>query len=195
MKGLASWSTRDIVVAAVLAVAVGILFWAWGQLWSTAFSAVPFPVSYLLVGMWMVGGLLVPYVIRRPGAALFGEVVAAFVSMVLVTQWGVAVMLSGLVQGAGAELIFTSTRWRNFSLPVLMAAGAVAGVASILLDCFYYSYFEIYSVSSILIGVLCVAVSGAMLGGVLSKILADNLANTGVLSGLAIGKAQAKRVG
>src|SRR5674476_1117840 len=53
----------EIVIAAVLAVAVGVIFWAWDQLWATAFSAVPFPISYLLVGIWMVGGLLVPYVV------------------------------------------------------------------------------------------------------------------------------------
>ena len=195
LGSLSSWSTKDIVVGAVLAVAVGVIFWAWGQLWSTAFSAIPFPVSYLLVGVWMVGGILVPYVIRKPGAAMVGELVAAFVSMVLVTQWGFAVMLSGLVQGAGAELVFASARWRKYSLPMLIAAGAVAGVFSIILDTFYYSYWEIYTTGSILLGIVFVAISGALLGGLLSKVIADLLAGTGVLSGLEIGKARIRRIG
>ena len=97
------WTTREIVVAAVLAVAVGVIFWAWGLLWSSAFQAVPFPFSYALVGVWMVGGLLVPYVIRRPGAALLGELVAAFVSMAMGNQWGILTMASGLVQGVGSR--------------------------------------------------------------------------------------------
>jgi len=193
--GLKSWSTREIVIAAVLAVAVGVIFWAWDLLWATAFSAVPFPVSYLLVGIWMIGGLLVPYVVRKPGAALVGELVAAFVSMILVNQWGFAVMLSGLVQGVGAELIFASLRYRKYSLPVLMAAGALAGVFSIALDSFVYSYWHIYSLDSILLGVVLVALSGAVLGGVLSKTLADGLARTGVLSGLAISKGPRRRLG
>ena len=58
-----SWS-------AALAVAVGVIFWGWGLLWSSVFQVIPFPFSYSLVGLWMVGGLLVPFVIRRPGSAL-----------------------------------------------------------------------------------------------------------------------------
>jgi len=194
LGSLRSWSTREIVVGAVLAVAVGVIFWAWGQLWATVFAAIPFPASYLLVGVWMIGGVLVPYVVRRPGAALVGELVAAFVSMLLVTQWGFAVMLSGVVQGLGAEIVFASTRWRKYSLPVLMAAGAVAGVFSILLDSYYYGYWEIYTTNSILFGAVFVAISGALLGGFVSKVIADLLAGTGVLSGLAIGKARIRRV-
>jgi energy-coupling factor transport system substrate-specific component len=194
LGSLRSWSTREIVVGAVLAVAVGVIFWAWGQLWATVFAAIPFPASYLLVGVWMIGGVLVPYVVRRPGAALVGELVAAFVSMLLVTQWGFAVMLSGVVQGLGAEIVFASTRWRKYSLPVLMTAGAVAGVFSILLDSYYYGYWEIYTTNSILFGAVFVAISGALLGGFLSKVIADLLAGTGVLSGLAIGKARIRRV-
>ena len=57
------WTTREIVVASVLAVAVGVVFWAWGLLWSSAFQAIPFPFSYALVGVWMVGGLLVSQVL------------------------------------------------------------------------------------------------------------------------------------
>ena len=124
-----------------------------------------------------------------------GELVAAFVSMILVNQWGALVMVSGLVQGVGAELVFASGRWRNYSLPVLLGAGAVAGVFSILSDSFFYSYWQIYTLGSILTGIVLVALSGALLGGALSKAIADLLARTGVLSGLAIGKVATRRIG
>ncbi|MBC7293584.1 MAG: ECF transporter S component, partial [Thermoleophilia bacterium] len=102
------WTTRELVVAAVLSVAVGVVFWGWGLLWSSVFQAIPFPFSYWLVGVWMIGGLLVPYVIRRPGAALLGELVAAFISMALGNQWGILTMASGLVQGVGSEAVFAA---------------------------------------------------------------------------------------
>ena len=189
-RWLHQWSTLDLVVASVLAVAVGALFWAWDLLWAAAFQAVPFPASYGLVGVWMIGGLLVPYVIRRPGAALLGELVAAFVSMVLINQWGAAVLLSGLVQGLGAELVFGARGWKDYRLPTLMLAGAVAGVCSILLDSVVYSYWSQYTGAAILAGVAIVAASGALLGGLVSKVLADALLRTGALSGLAISKEQ-----
>ncbi|MBU2602732.1 MAG: ECF transporter S component [Actinobacteria bacterium] len=184
----AAWTTREIVVAAVLSVAVGVIFWTWGLLWATAFAAIPFPASYALVGVWMIGGLLVPYVIRRPGAAVVGELVAAFVSMVLVSQWGAAVLLSGLVQGAAAEAVFAGLRYRVYSTATLMVAGAFAGVASIVLDSFFYGYWEAYSPASIAVGAVLVAISGALLGGVVSKLAGDALVGTGTLSGLAISR-------
>lgn len=188
------WTTRELVVAAVLAVVVGVIFWGWGLLWSSAFQAVPFPFSYSLVGLWMLGGLLVPYVVRRPGAAMFGEMVAAFVSMAMGNQWGILTMASGLVQGAGAEAVFAAFRWRRFGGLALYLAAALAGAFSILLDTFVYSYYAIYTWRSIgVAAVLCIA-SSVVLGGVLARLLGEALARTGVLSGLAIGSGRVKKV-
>jgi energy-coupling factor transport system permease protein len=178
------WTTREIVVAAVLAVAVGVVFGAWGLLWSSAFQVVPFPFTYALVGVWMVGGLLVPYVVRRPGAALLGELVAAFVSMAMGNQWGVLTMASGLVQGAGAEAVFAAFRWKRFTGVALYAAAALAGAFSILLDTFVYSYYATYTWSSIGVAAILCVVSSVVLGGGLSHLLGALLAKTGVLSGL-----------
>jgi len=181
-----TWTTLEIVVGSVVAVAVGVVFWSWDLLYGALFSALPFPTSYLVVGVWMIGGLLVPYIVRRPGAALVGELVAAFVSMILVNQWGATVMLSGLVQGVGAELVFGLTGWRRWGLPVMLVAGAVAGMFSIVLDSFVFGYWQAYTLGAILLGVVLVALSGAVLGGIPSKLLGDALARTGVLGGLAI---------
>ena len=188
------WTTREIVVAAVLAVAVGVIFWAWGLLWSSAFQAIPFPFSYALVGVWMVGGLLVPYVVRRPGAALLGELVAAFVSMAMGNQWGILTMASGLVQGVGAEAVFAAFRWKRFTGVALYAAAALAGAFSILLDTFVYSYYATYTWSSIGVAAILCVVSSVVLGGGLSHLLGALLAKTGVLSGLGGGSGGTKRV-
>ncbi len=213
------WTTRDLVVAAVLSVAVGVVFWAWGMLWTATGMDNLFPSSYALVGLWMMGGLLIPYVIRRPGAALFGELVAAFVSMALGNKWGITTMASGLVQGVGAELVFGLGMWRHFrgaefrlrkprvfgislALPVWRAgsglffygAAALAGLFSIVLDIFVWSYYAAYSWSAILAAaILCVA-SSVILGGVLSQVLGEALVKTGVLSGLEISRGKVRRV-
>jgi energy-coupling factor transport system substrate-specific component len=188
------WTTRELVVAAVLAVAVGVVFWAWGQLWTATSMDNFFPFSYTLVGLWMMGGLLVPYVVRRPGAALFGELVAAFVSMAIGNMWGIMTMASGLVQGAGAEIVFAGFRWKRFTGPALYGAGALAGVFSILLDTFNYSYYRTYGWDKILLAAVLCVVSAVILGGLLSQLLGQALAKTGVLSGLEIGKGKVKRI-
>ncbi|OFV83468.1 MAG: hypothetical protein A2W26_11545 [Acidobacteria bacterium RBG_16_64_8] len=188
------WTTRELVVAAVLAVAVGVVFWGWGLLWSSVFQAIPFPFSYALVGIWMIGGLLVPYVIRRPGAALLGELVAAFVSMVLGNQWGILTMASGLVQGAGSELVFATFRWKRFDGLALYGAAALAGVFSILLDTFVYSYYRTYTWGNIGLAAVLIVISSLVLGGLLSLLLGEALARTGVLSGLAVSRGKERRI-
>ena len=73
------WRTVDIVLGAALAVAFGAVFQAWNLLWtavSPAFVGVP-PLQGFMYGVWLLPAVLVPLVIRRPGAALLGEGVAA----------------------------------------------------------------------------------------------------------------------
>ena len=190
----ADWTTRELVVAAVLAVAVGVIFWGWSLFWSSALSVIPFPFSYSFVGVWMIGGLLVPFIIRRPGAALMGELVAAFVSMALGNQWGVLTMASGLVQGVGAEAVFAAFRWKRFTGVALYGAAALAGAFSILLDTFAYSYYAAYTGSSIGWGAVFCVIGSLILGGGLSHLLGEALARTGALSGLAIAKGKVKRI-
>lgn len=193
-RGLSGWSTRELVVGAVLAVAVGVLFWVWDLLYAAAFQTVPFPFSYAVNGVWMVGGLLVPYIIRRPGAALFGEFVAAFVSMLLVNQWGAAVLLSGLFQGVGAEVGFAAFRYRRFDLPVLLLAAAGAQVFGYVLDSVYYGYFAAYSLPAVSGGLVIAVASALVLGGVVAWALGRALARTGVLSGFALGSEGRRRI-
>ena len=125
------WRTRDIVVAAVIGVAFGVVFWVWGIVWEGPFAvlnALAPPLRDLLYAVWLIPAVLAPLIIRKPGAALFAEMVAAGVSALLGSLWGVDTLLSGFVQGAAAELVFAFTLYRIWTFPVL----AVAAVASAL---------------------------------------------------------------
>lgn len=193
-RGYVSWSTQELVVAAVLAVAVGLLFWVWNLLYAAVFQAIPFPAVYAVNGLWMVGGLLVPYVVRRPGAAFLGEFVAAFVSMLLVTQWGAATLLSGLFQGAGAELGFAAFRWRRFDLPVLLVAAVGAQVAGYLLDSVLYGYLQAYTTGAVVAGLVIAVASALVLGALVAWGLGQTLARTGVLAGFPLGRERRQRI-
>ena len=75
-----SWRVVDIVVAALIAVAGGVIFWAWSQganLISVPVNAIYPPLSGLYAGGWMIPAVLGMLIIRKPGAALFCETVAA----------------------------------------------------------------------------------------------------------------------
>lgn len=181
-----SWRVVDIVVAAVIAVASGVIFWAWNLAYaglSPAFAAFP-PSSALVAGMWLFPAVLGGLIIRRPGAALFTELVAATVSGLLGSQFGLTVLASGLIQGLGAELILLAFLYRRFTLPVALLAGLATGIFGGINDAFIFNWFPEYTLEWKYIYVALVGVSGIVIAGLLSWLANRGLAATGALSAL-----------
>ena len=189
------WRVVDIVVASVVAVASGVVFWVWGQ----AYNPISGPVTALLPGFqgilngpWLFAGVLTALIVRKPGAALFGEVVAAVVSMLIGTQWGFATLFSGVVQGLGAEIVFALFLYANWRLVPALVAGVGAGLAGSVLDLFYSypgarpEFAVTYVITS--------AISGMLIAGLLSWLLVRALAQTGALSRFAAGREVTGRV-
>lgn len=185
-----SWRTVDIVVTAAIAVAFGVVFWAWNALWAAtgpAFAAVP-PAQNILYGTWLAAGVVAGLVVQKPGAALFAELVAASVSLVLGSQWGLDAALSGLFQGAGAELGFALFRYRRFDLFAAALAAALAAVGAWIHDTPLY-YAELPLVDQLVIGAFML-VSAVIIAGIGSAWLVRALVQTGVLAQFPSGRAQ-----
>lgn len=135
-----AWRTRDIVVTAVIAVAFGVVFWAWNFLYGAAeplFAFAPWARD-IMYGVWLMPAILAPLIVKKPGAALFAELLAASVSAMLGSVWGVSVLLSGLVQGLGAEVVFFLTGYRIYTVAVLVAAAIGSAIAAWLHDWYFY---------------------------------------------------------
>lgn len=179
-----TWRVVDIVVASVLAVAVGVIFWLWsaGYGLTSAFTIAFPPIGALYGGGWLIAGVLGALVIRKPGAALYCELVAAAVEGLLGTHFGFTVLLSGLVQGLGAEAIFALFRYRKFTLPVALLAGALSGIALGLNDSVVYNVA--WALEWKALYVVLAAVSGAVIAGLLSWLAVRGLARTGALANL-----------
>jgi energy-coupling factor transport system substrate-specific component len=180
------------VVASVLAVAFGLVFQVWNLLWAATdpvFAAVP-PLQGFMYGVWLLPAVLVPLVVRRPGAALMAEVVAASVSALIGSQWGLLTIVYGLVQGGAAELVFAFGLYRNWNLITAILAGAAAGAGAVLLDLaiFYPDWGADWQV----LYASLVIPSAAVIAGIGSWLLVRALAGTGVLSGFPSGRGQAE---
>ena len=192
------WRVVDIVVAAVLGVAVGLLFWFWngvGYGWFEVMDAATPGLGGFAVGIWLIGGVIGGLVIRKPGAALLVEVVAAAVSATIGNIWGPSTLLSGLVQGLGAELIFAVFLYRRFGIGVAALAGVGAGVAAWIFELFFGSTPNILKTLEFnLIYLGTIIVSGVVLAGVVGWLLVRALAKTGALSRFAAGREQADEV-
>ncbi|WP_045732487.1 ECF transporter S component [Pseudarthrobacter chlorophenolicus] len=193
-----SWRVVDIVVAALIAIAGGVIFWAWSQ-GATALSGpikiVYPPLSGLLAGGWMIPAVLGMLIIRKPGAAVFCETVAATGELFMGSPYGTSVLFSGFVQGLGAEIIFAIFVYRKFNLPASLLAGAAAGFFCGLNDAFApWGWNVADSGEYKLVYIVCTVVSGAIIAGALSWIATRGLARTGVLSSFASRKAATEPV-
>jgi len=156
---LARWRTVDLLTVAFLGAAFGIAYWGWDIAYNgpvTALNIAYQPLTGIFAGPWFMAGVVGGLVVRRPGAALFAEVVAALMSMVPGTEWGATVLMSGILQGLGAELVFAVLGYSTFGV----VAAVVAGAASAPLE-WLFETFTVPSWVSSIPGVGDVAGAGA----------------------------------
>jgi energy-coupling factor transport system substrate-specific component len=184
------WTTLDVVMVAVIGVVFAILYWAYNQLFAFLFpliSASPVTVQ-AFVGFWFIAGIVSAYIIQKPGAGLLGELIAAIISMLLGSIWGVWVLISGLVQGAATEIIFASYKWKKFNYFTLIMAGVITAVISFFFpEALTEGYLQ-YKPLIILAMLIVRIASGAVLGGVLGKSITDGVAKTGIFRNFKISK-------
>ncbi|MGJ0389674.1 ECF transporter S component [Microbacterium sp. CGR1] len=189
------WRVVDIVVASVIAVACALVFLLWNvgyEVPSNILTPLLPGVQGLLAGPWLIAGVLGGLIIRKPGAALYTELVAAIISALVGNAWGPLTIVSGLVQGLGAELIFLVFLYGVWRLPVVMLAGAGAGLACGINDrILWYAgadtlFTTVYIVST--------TISGAIIAGLGAWLIARGLAATGALGRFAAGREVTARV-
>ncbi len=191
----ARWRVVDIVVASVLGVASGLIFLAW----NVAFvgpSALLTPLlpglQGLLNGPWLFAGVLGGLIIRKPGAAIFTELLAAVVSALVGNQWGALTLVSGIVQGLGAELVLLAFLYVNWRVYVAVLSGAGAALFGAINDLIFWYPGSAVGFSVTYVGTSIV--SGVVIAGLLSWLVARALARTGALNRFASGREAAGRV-
>lgn len=189
-SGERGWRVVDIVVASVIAAAFGVVFLAWNALYTyttPVFVALP-PAQAILYGVWLMPAVLIGLIVRRPGAAFFGGVMAAAVSVVLGSPYGLDALLSGVFQGAGAEIGFAIGLYRRWNLPFAVLAGALSGLAAVIHD--IPLYYAAAGVDVWIVFGIATVVSGVLIAGVGSWLLLRAIVGTGVLGEFEVGRDQ-----
>jgi energy-coupling factor transport system permease protein len=183
------WRTVDILTCAVLAVAFSVVFWAWNFVWAglePTFAFLP-PLKGILYGVWLIPAVLAPLIVRRAGAGLLTEGLAATISMLLGSYWGLLIVFQGLVQGLGGELAFAAGRYRRFGTLTAVASGALAALGATLFD--VIAYYPTLGLWTYKIPYIAFAmVSGAIVAGLGSKGLVKAMLPTGVLDRFPAGR-------
>jgi energy-coupling factor transport system permease protein len=194
-RPLLGFRTVDLVSAAMLGVAFGVVFWAWGLVYnapSEAMSAVFAPLAGLWYSPWLIAGVVGGLLVRRPGAALITEVVAAVVSALIGTQWGWLVLASGLLQGLGVEIAFALFAWKRFGPGVAMLAGFLAAALEVVfLE--WHLYYADWSWDFKLIYLGLFGLSGAIVAGLGGLAVVRALAKAGAVNAMPPGQEELER--
>ncbi|MGL4174075.1 MAG: ECF transporter S component [Actinomycetota bacterium] len=187
------WRTIDVVVTAMLGVVFGVAYWGWNFVYAAidpALKAFP-PASGLLAGPWLIAGVVGALVVRRPGAALGAELLAANVSFLIGNQWGVATLISGALQGIGVEVAFLLVGWRRFGPVVAALGGALAATVESVYE--WFAYWDAWQWGYKFAYWGLFVVSGIVAAGWGGWILVRALARAGALDAFPIGRMEQER--
>ena len=187
---LRGWNTQDLLVTAIIGIVVGLLLLPVNILdvWLRSLGVLFTPSAY---GLWAIPGILVAYIVRRPGAAFLALVISGVVQAPL-NPYGWLIVITQSMAGVMCELAFLVTRYRNFKLLLLMMSGIVMALFT------HLTTYPVYGIANFTIGLQILMAGLAILSGVLagwvSKTIVDAIAKSGVLNNFAIGQEVSKEV-
>jgi energy-coupling factor transport system substrate-specific component len=120
---------------------------------------------------------------------VFTELVAAAVSTLLGSPWGLLTLLYGLFQGLAGEFAFALTGYRSWRLPTALLGAGMAGAAATLVD--LISFYPDTSAAWKWAYLALVVLSSVVIAGLGSVLLTRQLAQTGVLDRFPSGRERA----
>ena len=175
-----NWETRDLLVVAALGIVPGMALLPVVFAGFTVRAALGPLGTILNAGLFYLPGLMALYIVRKPGASILNGVFVGLVWIPL-TPFGLAVTVPTIVARIGSEIPFFLTRYRQYNRTMMMVSGAAAGLLSLAVI-YIPSSFQTLTLPMQVALIVGHSLSGAILSGLVGKLLADKLAETGVLS-------------
>ena len=118
-----NWKLKDVLLIAICAVLFGVVYLGctyvggilYGVLTPMGMASLGYEPFY---GIYFMAGAFGIYVMRKPGTGLIAELLAAVLECLYGNYFGPIIILSGLVQGLGFELIIALKGERSGTLAV-----------------------------------------------------------------------------
>ena len=147
-------------------------------------------LASVLHPLWYFSGTLAVIILRKPGAAIYVNLVGSAAEMLLGNQFSVGfVFASAAMQGLFAEIPFMVTRYRVYNLPISVVSGALVALEyGVYLMLFRYQGVAFLSARGI-VHMVSELVGGVLIAGVMSWYLYRAIAATGALDRFASGRA------
>ncbi|WLD93890.1 ECF transporter S component [Alkalihalobacillus sp. AL-G] len=176
-KGL---KLTDVLVTIVIAIVFGIIYKLWGPLYA---FVKPFglQLDQLIYGMWFIAATVAFLIIRKPGVAFLAEFAAASGEFLMGSEWGLQVLMSGVVQGLFAEFIFMAFRYKRFDIMIVSLAAIGSAIGSLIMD-YYNGYIGDLALWNLSLLVGFRFIGSILIAGVGAYYLVKALEATGVTS-------------
>jgi energy-coupling factor transport system substrate-specific component len=168
----------DILTTVVIAIVFGIVYKLWGPFYYFL-QPLGLHLDQLVYGMWFIAATVAFLIIRKPGVALLAEIAAASAEFITGSEWGLEVLLYGVVQGLFAEIVFAAFGYKRFNLFVVSLAAAGSTIGSLIMD-FYKGYITELAVWNLSLLVGARFIGAIIISGFFAYYLVRALEATGV---------------
>jgi energy-coupling factor transport system substrate-specific component len=174
------YTTRDIVILAVIAAIAGVVNTGMGNVWYLANSSLGPMGGALLQGAFMWAYILAVWLIRKPGVALALGIIEAAVEILLGNASGVGTLGWGIFQGLGIEVVMAFTRYNKYDLVAALCAGAAASQFGTVWTAILFGWDPSYA-RDVWMAIPINLISGIILSGLIGYLLAKAIARTGLV--------------
>ncbi len=185
-----NWKLKDVLMVAVCAALFGVVYLGCVYAGSVLRGLLtPFglgPLAYEpFYGIFFMAGAFGVYVMRKPGTGVVSELLAAIIECLLGNFFGPIIILSGIVQGVGFELVIALKRYRKFDRLTMTAAAAACSLITLVYNLIISGY------NRIAVPVLCLMLFVRIVSAIFFDVfvtmrMGDGLARAGVLKGYAV---------
>ena len=174
------YTTRDIVIIAVIAAITGVVNTGVGNIWSMLNSSLGPLGGALLQGAFMWAYILATWLVRKPGTALLVGLIEAATEILLGNVAGVGTLGWGLFQGLGIEAVMAICNYGKFGLLTALFAGASASQFGTVWTAILFGW-DPATAANVWLAVPINLISGAVFSGFLGFYLSKAIARTGLI--------------
>lgn len=187
-----AWKLNDIILTAMICIVFGVIYL--GGVYAIAivdgvfaFTGLAKLGTEIIFGVWLMAATFAGYVIQKPGIAIVAEVIAAVIEVLLGNWFGPMVIVAGIIQGLGAELVFAAFKYKKFQGKVMYLAAIGSCITSFLWSFVRSGYLK-FGVGVLIVYFIVRLISSLFFAGLICKKLGDGLAKTGLLKSYGLGK-------
>lgn len=182
------WRVADIALASALAAVFGVIYWGFTMLFFSQISPILRSIvpgfASILHGVWYMSGPLALILIRKPGAAIYVNVIGTMFENILGQQYSsFIVLISAALQAIFSEIPFLLTKYRKYNITLSISSGVLTSIeyGIYLIFVFYQgrgsNYYTVH--------MICEIISGFVIAGVLPWVLYLAIRKTGALDNFA----------